>query len=124
MVADDVHDDGALQVRQGDLLVERVHVLPTGLVAVEAGSHGGRRAHVLARGERTGHAHWPPAEPTVCFFRAVAGPVGLMLGYADIPSPTNLRHDEHRPVRLGPGLWRIRRRRQYVPGAATADAVD
>ena len=60
----------------------------------------GRRAHVLALGERTGHAHWLPAEPRVCFFRADAGPVGLTLGLRRHRKADHLRHDEHRPIRL------------------------
>lgn len=91
-------------VRQGDLLLVPVAAVPEG--ARELGS--GRL--VLLRGEATGHAHvvederaslhgWSPTR-----YLRVEG-----------VEPVLLVHEEHDPLRLGPGVYEVRRQREYVP---------
>jgi hypothetical protein len=86
-------------------MLERVGLLPDGLEPVEPGRHRTMPAYVLAFGERTGHASWPPADPQLRFFRPTDRH-GLTLGFAALDRPSELRHDEHRPICHKPGLWR------------------
>ncbi|GAA4949811.1 hypothetical protein [Actinoplanes utahensis] len=97
--------------RQGDVLIIPV---PEESVPVCAPVPRDRRGRmVLARGEATGHAH------------VVAGP-GLRL-LADIDDPERMfiealahgrvSHEEHGPIPLPAGHYRVVRQREYIPGA-------
>ncbi len=91
--------------RQGDVLLLGVDEEPRG---AEVPRENGRV--VLAHGEATGHAH-------------VLTDKGAML--YDIPESQDrhlrlvhsayLRHDEHAPIELPPGTYRVRRQREYHP---------
>lgn len=94
--------------RQGDLLLVRVETLPDGFR--RRSGRGGRL--VLARGETTGHRHSvaaADAELTVTDAEEV---------FLRVTAPTRLEHQEHRPITLEPGTYRVVRQRQYVPGPA------
>ena len=91
--------------RQGDVLLVPVAEMPSGRT-VEA--DGGRL--VLARGEATGHHH------------SVAVEDGELVDVAEgvflrIMAPTPLEHQEHAPITLQPGVYRVLRQREYTPGA-------
>lgn len=99
---------------QGDLLIERVSDLgePTGSPAV------GVSSVVLAEGERTGHSH--VLEGKIVFFRddglAIDVPRALYVGHAKVVDGTaRISHQEHGPVTLPPGTYRIRRQREFDP---------
>jgi hypothetical protein len=92
-------------VRQGDVLLVPVAELPDGQT-IEP--DGGRL--VLARGEATGHHH------------SVAVEDGELIDTAEgvflrIMAPTPLEHQEHGAITLEPGLYRVLRQREYMPGA-------
>ncbi len=90
--------------RQGDVLLVRVTEMPPGRpVEPECGRL------VLARGEATGHHH------------SVAGMDGELVDAAEgvflrIMAPTPLEHQEHAPITLQPGIYRVFRQREYAPG--------
>ncbi|HEY4027212.1 MAG TPA: hypothetical protein VGO86_12345 [Candidatus Dormibacteraeota bacterium] len=91
--------------RQGDVLLVPQGQLPDGK-AIEP--DGGRL--VLARGEATGHHH------------SVAVEDGELIDTAEgvflrIMTPTPLEHQEHGAITLQPGVYRVLRQREYVPGA-------
>ena len=98
--------------RQGDVLVIPLDPtdLPTGLMDAPRDR---RNRMVLAEGEATGHAHVltgdrvallsPPDEPDRLYL--------LVEGYG------RLVHEEHGPISLGPGAYRVVRQREYFPGA-------
>jgi hypothetical protein len=98
--------------RQGDVLVVPVDrgALPAGLVPAARDTRG---RMVLALGEATGHAHvltgdgaelWcPPDAPDALFIT--------------IERYGRLGHEEHGPVPLPPGAYRVFRQREYLPGA-------
>ena len=72
----------------------------------------GRGRMVLALGEATGHAH------------AVQAPGALhrsghpfVPDYLHLPSGGRLVHEEHAPIALPTGWYRIIRQREYIPGA-------
>ena len=100
---------------QGDLLIERVEdVLPSGTISA-AGSDG---AVVLAEGEATGHRHAIYERVTMFRDDALARdiPGGLYVGHVRVDGPSALiEHDEHAPISLPKGTYRVRRQRELEP---------
>jgi hypothetical protein len=100
---------------QGDLLLERVaDVVPSG--SIEENLDG--VAMVLAEGELTGHRH-AIREP-VTLFRdeklASDMPAGLYIGHVKVSSEyARVTHDEHAPLTLPRGTYRVRRQRELGP---------
>jgi hypothetical protein len=98
--------------RQGDVLIVPMgrDELPAGLVDAPRDR---RNRMVLALGEATGHAHvitgdrvallCPPDDPGQLFL--------LIEGYG------RLVHEEHGPIPLAAGAYRVVRQREYFPGA-------
>jgi hypothetical protein len=88
--------------RHGDVLVSAIETIPAGAV---------KRPHlVLAEGEMTGHAHRI----------AEAGSAELLqLGsevFLCVIAPTaTLVHEEHGPITLPRGDYRVWRQREYAP---------
>jgi hypothetical protein len=100
---------------QGDLLLERVaDVAPSG--TIEENLDG--MAMVLAEGEATGHRHaiW---EHVTMFRDAVLArdiPAGLYIGHLQVASAyARVTHDEHAPIMLPRGTYRVRRQRELGP---------
>jgi hypothetical protein len=102
--------------RQGDVLVERIDALPEGVVPAPRDALG---RVVLAYGESHGHAH-AFRDPVVCGFR--------LAGTEDVDwvevggAGATLTHEfasgeqaDHEPVALEPGVYRVRRQREYDP---------
>lgn len=114
------------QAMQGDVFIKRIDSLPDGTVGIER--EAGRV--VLAHGEVTGHAHAiseqhvqqfraPDGAPTLegagIRLRAGGGlPAQTYLVVED--SPCMLRHEEHSPIQIQPGVYQITRQREYVEG--------
>jgi hypothetical protein len=90
-----------MQWRQGDVLMERVDAVPAEAVP--------RPGETLFQGERSGHAH------------AIRPADGVdILAHADTlylraTGPFTVVHDEHGPITLEPGLYRVWRQREYDP---------
>lgn len=92
--------------RQGDVLIRRIDSLPTNLtpVPLEAGRV------ILAHGEVTGHAH------------AVTGDVELLAAdvaemdqrFMRVLSECRVVHEEHDTITLPPGVYEVRRQREYT----------
>jgi hypothetical protein len=100
---------------QGDLLLERVDdIAPSG--TVEQNMEGA--ALVLLEGEATGHAH--AIRERVTLFRddslARDIPAGLYVGHVQIGSAyARVTHEEHGPITLPRGTYRVRRQRELGP---------
>lgn len=89
--------------RQGDVLLLRVAHLPTGSVKEEC-----KDRIVLAFGEVTGHAHAVPATAAEYFkFQNE--------NYLKVTVETALVHEEHSPIELLPGVYKVVRQREYTP---------
>jgi hypothetical protein len=93
--------------RQGDVLLVRVGgvIGPTVSVPRERGRL------VLAHGEATGHAHVIADVQAALVTREDADELYLLV-YGD---QATLEHDEHDPIRLAPGAYRVVRQREYDP---------
>lgn len=94
--------------RQGDVLIERVDSIPTNATVVPRD----KGKVVLAYGEVTGHSH------------AIAVPKARLLRTADQATYLEvkealalLEHDEHAPIALPAGKYRVTIQREYSPEA-------
>lgn len=100
---------------QGDILVERVDDAPVSGQILQATERG---AAVIAVGELTGHYH--KLCGCVAFYRddALARdiPDDLYVGHLEVKGPAaRLEHEEHAPINLEQGTYRVRRQRQLEP---------
>lgn len=104
------------QIQQGDVTVEYVKAFPRGGKAVTAAARG----FVVAEGEHTGHAHVMEAIDGL-ELREVDGVL-----YARIPegAEVSLRHEEHHPVTLPPGVVKFGRVQEYDHFAEEARQVE
>lgn len=96
---------------QGDLYISRIEALPEGLVAATPAE--GR--YIVAHSE-TGHHH--VVEAAGCEYFPTDDPMTAYLRVIDATEVT-LKHlrafDTHAPLTIGPGIYRIRRQREYTP---------
>jgi hypothetical protein len=88
--------------RHGDLLVQKVDEIP-----VEV-----RQLHhlVLAEGELTGHSHRIAERDAATLYQASDG---MYLRVTEVFA--TLVHQEHGPIQLPRGIYRIWRQREYSP---------
>src|SRR5260370_13543017 len=101
-----------IMFRQGDLLLVRTMAMPEG-EALQA--EGGRL--ILARGEVTGHHH----SESVADAEAISTAEAV---YLRIMTPTPLEHQEHAPLPLEPGIYRVIRQREYQPRELPRQVAD
>jgi len=100
---------------QGDILIEWLDPAPVSGQILCAVSNG---AVVVAEGEATGHLH--KLVGRITFYRddALARdiPANIYVGHVRVTGRTaHLEHDEHAPIALPPGTYRVRRQRQLDP---------
>ena len=100
---------------QGDLLLERVaDIVPSGLI--EENLEGA--ALVLAEGEESGHRHAVCERATMFRDDELARdiPAGLYIDHLQVALPyARVTHDEHAPITLPRGTYRVRRQRELGP---------
>lgn len=90
------------QYRHGDVLVEQVAEMPD--VRRKA------QHTILAHGELTGHCHRIAEKDAAVLYDT---PEGMFLHVtADVAT---LVHDEHNPISLSNGFYRVWRQREYSP---------
>ena len=102
--------------RQGDVLLVQVEQAPSRCrpVSREEGKL------LLAYGEVTGHAH-VVADPDAELVTHEEAEELFLLVYGD---EAVLEHDEHDPIPLPAGTYRVIRQREYVPGNGSVEVVD
>jgi hypothetical protein len=88
--------------RHGDLLVADVDTIPSDSRSV--------RHLVLAEGELTGHSHRIAEEGSAVLFQT---PSSMFLSVT--ADRATLIHQEHGPIALPRGLYRVWRQREYSP---------
>lgn len=107
---------------QGDLLIERVDdVEPSGTMITPDATG----AIVLAEGELSGHRHAIFERVTMFRDDALAReiPGGLYIGHVKVEGgPATIQHQEHGPIALGEGTYRVRRQRELEPRDAVVVA--
>jgi hypothetical protein len=104
----------SFQARQGDVFIQRIDTeIPSNAKRVKADK--GRT--ILAYGEVTGHAHALPLQAKL--FRMDEPSSGTAPpAYLVIEGKTmQLRHEEHAPISLPPGNYKITVQREYHPEA-------
>jgi hypothetical protein len=95
---------------QGDVYVSRVAALPPGTVPVPP--DGDR---VIVTHSETGHHHVMDAD-RVTLYRLPEEIYECFLVVREDAELRHLRpHDTHEPLRFSPGVYRVRRQREYVP---------
>lgn len=92
--------------RQGDVLIERVKTIPQAAVRQKA-----KDRIILAHGEVTGHHHSIDADAADWWKTADDEQ------YVQVKEPTKLTHQEHSEIALDPGVYRVKRQREYSPEA-------
>jgi hypothetical protein len=94
--------------RHGDVLIAQVEAIPEGIPAT--------KRTVLVYGEITGHSHRleNPANATIY---ATDRASGRDERYLLVISPVRIIHEEHHPITLQPGTYRIWQQREYTPQA-------
>ena len=103
------------QARQGDVFLEKVASMPKSATEVPAD----QGEVVLAYGEVTGHKHRIRAYMDTGALPARLFDVGDMR-FLDVQAPSALVHEEHAPVMLEPGIYKVSRfgtgtQREYTP---------
>jgi hypothetical protein len=88
--------------RHGDILLARVDQLP--------GEVRKLQHLVLAEGELTGHSHRIQERDVAVLFRSEAGMFLQVTG-----ARATLVHQEHGPIELETGYYRVWRQREYSP---------
>lgn len=95
---------------QGDILITRIDKLPPGLIAIEPIDGKIKVAH-----SETGHDHVMLAERTKAY-RLPDSIMDIFLAVEQGDTLEHLRpHDTHEAIAFGPGLYHVRRQREYVP---------
>jgi hypothetical protein len=91
------------QFRQGDVLIEEITMLPQGLRKLD---------HcILAEGEATGHMHIVRDVDAAAMFENGDGTEKFL----EVFRNTLVVHEEHGPVFLAPGKYRVKQQREYHP---------
>ncbi|MBV2354137.1 hypothetical protein KUM39_07125 [Streptomyces sp. J2-1] len=100
--------------RQGDVLLVPVDegAVPPHVAGAPREPRDGRGRLVLALGEVTGHAHAVVGPGDLV---REQGPLGPMLLH--LPKGGRVVHEEHGPIALPLGWYRVIRQREYVPGS-------
>ncbi|MEV0247625.1 hypothetical protein AB0H76_13620 [Nocardia sp. NPDC050712] len=100
--------------RQGDVLIMPItkESVPERFQAESGEPRDGRGRLVLALGEVTGHAHALSAPGRLIRTGTATAPKLLHL-----PEGGRLVHEEHAPIALPKGWYRVIRQREYVPGS-------
>ena len=95
---------------QGDTLFIKIDALPAGVETVEP--ENGK--NVVAHSE-TGHHHVIDAATTTLYRL----PEEIYEAFLVVEQPADLTHersfDTHEPIRFEPGVYRVRRQREYTP---------
>lgn len=110
------------QARQGDVFIQR---LPDNakipVKAKPVPNDNGRT--ILAYGEVTGHAHALPGKAKLFRMEDTGSGAPNLTSYLEIEGlPCTLKHEEHAPIELPKGKYKVVIQREYSPEAIRAVA--
>lgn len=94
-----------LQIQHGDVLLQQVTSLP-----VDAVQKPQEKPLIVARGEHTGHAHLIDSDNANIWELNRHGVTEL---YLEIKAPVTIVHDEHKPLPIPEGYYRIGGVKEY-----------
>jgi len=107
------------QYRQGDVLIERVAEIPGAAKKREQS-----RRIILAEGEATGHCHVMETIDPADWWKQDEIPAATELPdelddglYLSLTANATVTHEEHAPIELPPGKYRVTHQREYSPRA-------
>lgn len=96
---------------QGDLLIRRIDKLPEGLKEQSA-----EKGYFILAHSETGHHHAVMERPEVKYFAAMDQLRAFLVVTGE---PVELEHqrpyDTHESIRIDPGIYELRRQREYTP---------
>jgi hypothetical protein len=109
--------------RQGDVLIEQIETLPKGKLD-EVPREGGRV--ILAHGEVTGHAHALTDQSAVLMSFRTMDPRGRPeeLRFLKVGKQSTLSHEEHGPIELPSGTYKVTIQRQWDQSQGWTNVVD
>ena len=90
-------------LQQGDVIINPVEEIPDGAKPVASCARG----YILAEGSATGHAHVVKKNAGIEFVEN-GGKF-----YLRNARPVTVRHEEHKPVTVPAGTWKIVKVREY-----------
>lgn len=90
-----------MQIQHGDVLLERVKRLPKGATQRERGER-----LIIMEGEATGHHH--AVEDKTSTIWEIGGQL-----YLEVLEPTTIVHEEHKPLPIPEGIYRIGQVKEY-----------
>jgi hypothetical protein len=88
--------------RHGDVLIAQINALPQNVTRSSS--------PILVRGEVTGHSHRIEDTQTTEVWRDNSGQI-----YLTVLAATRIIHEEHKPITLPPGTYRVWQQREYTP---------
>jgi hypothetical protein len=100
-------EQNSMMYRQGDVLLQRIEKLPKGVQKQIERENG---LLILAKGEATGHHH------SISSRNALLVLIGTEMFLRCLKKET-LKHQEHGPVPLPPGDYKVQRQKEYSPEA-------
>lgn len=92
-----------MKKQQGDVIIRRELEIPADAIRVIRQ----KRGFVLAEGEATGHAHVIEEEIEMYEKDGVL--------YLKVERPVTVKHEEHKPISLDKGIYKIGIVREYDP---------
>jgi len=97
--------------RQGDVLLVQVSEVPADAAACNVDGDV-----ILAYGEATGHAHWLKADTVKPLAKGGVWEPSAERFIQALEGAT-LRHEEHAPIEIPPGNYRVVQQVEYTPEA-------
>lgn len=95
---------------QGDIYIRRVDALPEGVVAVAP-----ENGRLIVTHSETGHHHVMGGD-AVTMYRLPDSIMDCFLVVKEQADLVHLRpHDTHETIRFEPGVYQVRRQREYTP---------
>lgn len=95
---------------QGDILIQRIDKLPENVIPVEP-----ENGKIIVTHSETGHHHVMTMERTKAY-RLPDSIMDIFLTVEQGDVLEHLRpHDTHEPIQFEPGIYHVRRQREYVP---------
>lgn len=93
--------------RQGDVLIQRISKIPADAIKQSA-----KGRIILALGEATGHHH-SLEEDAADWWKGKDEAIGEQ--FIELKAPAEVTHQEHAPIPLPAGKYRVIQQREYSP---------